>query len=192
LIERGHAPQNLADKRLRHRELTEIGICHSLFVADIHTRVLLRTRTGPLTVTHWQEGSALWDAVVPRRDDPAIPVRQDAYFILKHIERPEDKNRFHVFLEANRSTMSHQRMATKIVGYVAYYALERHMQKYPGMKAFLVGTVTQTRHHAEDLRKDLYPLIPHASSRDAYLFIRFEDLTLTSLLPKAAANAAPA
>jgi hypothetical protein len=52
--------------------------------------------------------------------------------------------------------------------------------------------VTQTRERPAELRKDLHPLIPHAASRDAYLFIPFDDLTLASLLPKAAANAAAA
>jgi hypothetical protein len=57
------------------------------------------------------------------------------------------------------------------------------------MQSFIVATVTETRSRAEELRKDLQPLVPPAA-RHAYLFIPFEDLTLTSLLPKAAANAA--
>jgi hypothetical protein len=86
--------------------------------------------------------------------------------------------------------MSHERMATKIAGYIAYYDQAGYRQKYNGMRSFIVATVTQTRERAEKLRKDLHPLIPHAASRDAYLFIPFEDLTLQSLLPKAAASAA--
>jgi hypothetical protein len=189
LIEHGYAPRDLVEKRLRHHELTEIGIRHSLFVADIHARVLLLTRGGPITLPHWQEGSALWDSVVPAKDDPAIPVRPDAYFVLRHAGRPEGKNKFHVFLEADRSTMSHERMAAKIAAYLAYYEQERHRRKYPGMQAFLVATVTETRQRAEELRKDLHPLIPRAA-RDAYLFMPFGELTLSSLLPKAATIAA--
>ncbi len=165
LIEHGYAPQDFAERRLRHHELTEIRIRHSLFVADIHTRVMLLTRNGLIALAHWQEGSRLWDSVVPRRVDPAIPIRPDAYFILKQADRPEGKNKFHVFLEADRSTMSHGRMATKIVGYLAYYEQDGYRQKYPGMRAFIVATVTQTRERAEQLRKDLHPLIPHAASR---------------------------
>ena len=187
LIEHGYAPRDFAERRLRHHELTEIGIRHSLFVADIHTRMLLLTRSGPIRIADWREGSALWDSVVQRRNDPAIPVRPDAYFVLKQDDRPEGKNNFHVFLEADRSTMSHQRMATKIAGYLAYYEQAGYRQKYQGMHSFIVATVTQTRGRAEELRKDLHPLIPHAASRDAYLFIPFEDLTLPALLPKAAA-----
>jgi hypothetical protein len=190
LIEHGYAPRDFAERRLRHHELTQIGIRHSLFVADIHTRMLLATRSGAIKLAHWQEGSALWDSVVPRRDDPAIPIRPDAYFILKQTDRPEGKNRFHVFLEADRSTMSHERMTAKTAGYLAYYEQGGYRQKYSGMRSFIVVTVTQTRQRAEELRKDLHPLIPHAASRDAYLFIPFEDLGLASLLPKAAAKVA--
>jgi hypothetical protein len=53
------------------------------------------------------------------------------------------------------------------------------------MKSFVVATVTQTRSRAKELRRDLHPLIPRAA-REAYPFIPFEDLTLTSLVPKAA------
>ena len=190
LIEEGFAPDSLKEKRLRHRELTEIGIRHSLFIADIHTRLLLLTRTGPIKLAHWEEGRTLWDTVPGRDGDAAIPVRPDAYFILKHAGRPEGKNKFHVFLEADRSTMSHERMAAKIAGYVAYYERRLHARKYPGMHSFLVATVTETRSRAEELRKDLHPLIPRAASRAAYLFIPFEDLTFATLLPKAAATAA--
>ncbi len=185
LVEHGYAPRDFAERRLRHNELTEIGIRHSLFVADIHSRMLLLTRTGSITLLHWQEGSALWDSVVPRKDEPANPIRPDAYFILSQANRPEGNNKFHMFLEADRSTMSHERMATKITGYLAYYEQDGHRQKYPGMRSFIVATVTKTRQRAEELRKDLHPLIPHAASRDAYLFIPFEDLTLGSLLPRA-------
>jgi len=58
------------------------------------------------------------------------------------------------------------------------------------MRTFLVVTVTETRRRAEELRKDLHPLIPHAAWRDAYRFIPFEDLTLAALLPKATADSA--
>jgi hypothetical protein len=189
LIEHGYAPKDLANKRLRHHELTEIGIRHSLFIADIHTRVLLLTKTGPITLSHWEEGVTLWDSV-PREGEAAIPVRPDAYFILKHSGRPQGKNKFHVFLEADRSTMSHERMAAKVSGYVAYYDQRLHARKYPGVRSFFVATVTETRSRAEELRKGLHPLIPRSAARDAYLFTAFEDLTLATLLPKAAAIAA--
>ena len=53
--------------------------------------------------------------------------------------------------------MSHERMATKIAGYVAYYEQGVYRQKYPGMRAFIVATVTQTRERAEELGKISIP-----------------------------------
>jgi hypothetical protein len=185
LIEHGYAPKDFAKRRLRHHELTEIGIRHSLFIADIHTRLLLLTKTGSLKLTHWEEGSTLWDTVAGS-DESLIPIRPDAYFVLTHAGRQDGKNTFHVFLEADRSTMSHERMAAKVNGYVAYYDQRLHTRKYPSMRSFLIATVTETRSRAEGLRKDLHPLIPRSAARDAYLFIAFEDLTLPSLLPRAA------
>jgi hypothetical protein len=51
------------------------------------------------------------------------------------------KKQISLFLEADRSTMSHQRMAMKIAGCLAHDHQERYRSKYPGMKSFLVATV---------------------------------------------------
>ena len=83
--------------------------------------------------------------------------------------------------------MSHERMATKITGFLAYYEKRLHVKKYADMQAFLVATVTETRSRATELRSDLLPLIPR-EARQSYLFIPFEDLTLATLLPKAASR----
>jgi hypothetical protein len=189
LIEHGYAEQDLREKRLRHNELAEIGIRHSLFVADIHMHLLILTRTGPVKIEVWREGQTLFDSVVVSKGEPALPVRPDAYFVLHHTGQPEGKNRLHFFLEADRSTMNHTRMATKISAYLAYYEQGRHARKYPGIPTFVVATVTQTPSRADELRRDLHPLIPHAAWRDAYLFIPFADLTLASLLPRARGSA---
>jgi Replication-relaxation len=180
LIEQGYAPADLAERRLRHNERSEIGIRHSLFIADIHARLLLLTRDTPITVHQWIEGPSIWDTVPGTDGFPAVPIRPDSYFILKHAELPRASATSHVFLEADRSTMAHSRMAAKIQGYLSYYEHHRYDKKYPSMKSFTVATVTQTRSRAEELRRDLQPLIPHGA-RAAYPFIPFEDLTLASL-----------
>jgi len=77
-----------------------------------------------------------------------------------------------------------------VAGYVAYHERRLHARENPGMHSFLVSTVTETRSRAEELRKDLYPLIPRAGWRDAYLFIPLEDLTLATLLPRAGGTGA--
>jgi len=93
LVEQGYAPHEFTEKRLRHRELSEIGIRHSLFIADIHARLMTQTRTGPIVIAHWQESAALWDSVVVKHGEGVIPVRPDAYFILKQVARSEGKTR---------------------------------------------------------------------------------------------------
>jgi hypothetical protein len=183
LIEEGYAPADIKEKRLRHNELTDFGIRHSLFVAEIHTRMLLLTRGRPVSLSKWIEGPPLWDTIPARDGQPAIPVRPDSYFVLERSKLPEGRNAVHVFLEADRSTMAHTRMATKIAGYLSYYEHRRYAKKYPGMQSFVVATVTQTRSRAEQLRRDLHPLIPRAA-RMAYPFIAFEDLGLERLMPE--------
>jgi len=183
LIEHGYAPADLAEKRVRHNELTEIGIRHSLFVADIHTRILLLTRTGPIALSQWIEGPSLWDTVPGRSGEPAIPIRPDSYFVLTNSGSRQEKNTVQVFLEADRSTMAHTRMTAKITGYLAYHESHRHTKKYPGMHSFVVATITQTRSRADELRRDLHQLIPRAA-QVAYPFIAFEDLTLERIAPE--------
>lgn len=185
LIEEGYAPGEVKEKRLRHNELTDFGIRHSLFVAEIHTRMLLLTRGNPVSLSKWIEGPPLWDTIPARGGGPAIPIRPDGYFVLTNSQLPDGKRTVHVFLEADRSTMAHTRMAAKIEGYLAYYNRRQYIKKHPGMHSFMVATVTQTRSRAEELRKDLHPLVPRAA-REAYLFIPFEDLTLASLVPRPA------
>lgn len=185
LIEQGYADADLMEKRLRHNEATEIGIRHSLFVADIHARLIVLTRNAPVRITVWREGPGLWDSVSIREGGAAVPVRPDAYLVLHDATRPAGKNHFHIFLEADRSTMNHTRMAKKISAYLAYYDQGRHSKKYPDMQTFTVATITQTRSRADELRADLHALIPRARWRDAYPFIAFENLSLQSLVPKA-------
>ncbi len=188
LMEAGLAPGDLAIKRFRYQELSDLGIRHSLFVTDIHVRLISLTRGTPILLCHWEEGPSLWDSETPAGEIRALPIRPDAYYVLKHTGLPEGKNTFHSFLEADRSTMSHKRMAAKILGYLAYYAQGRYALKYRGMQGFVVNTVTETRGRAQELRKDLHPMIPHAAWREAYPFVAFQDLTLASFLPKLAAS----
>src|ERR1700722_2361959 len=44
LIEQGHAPRELAEKRLRNNELKELGIRHAIFISDIHTKLIQLTK----------------------------------------------------------------------------------------------------------------------------------------------------
>lgn len=185
LVELGYLHQDLAAKRLRHGELKEIFLRHFLFVVDIHVRLLCLAELGPIKLVDWREGPALWDDVAVQdayRKEIIIPVRPDASFTLRDTRRPDGKNTFHFFLEADRSTMSHARMAQKITGYLNYFQKGLYRRKYPGMRTFAVATVTETRRRAESLNFDLAAAIP-AASRRAYPFTAFGDLSFEVLIP---------
>src|SRR6266571_8859111 len=53
LIEHGYAERTLADKRIRHYELKEIGLRHALHVANVHAHLILLARGTPITIEHW-------------------------------------------------------------------------------------------------------------------------------------------
>lgn len=186
IIEAGFAPRELAEKRLRHRELSEIGIRHALHLSDVHARMMLITRNTPIAIDEWSEGQRHWNTVRHPESSVLMPVRPDALCVLRHTGRPEERNKFYIFVEADRSTMSRTKMLTKLDAYLEYYRQGLHLRKYPRMNAFMVATITQTRARADALRKDLHPSIPHAAWREAYPFIAIQDLTLKALLPRAA------
>jgi hypothetical protein len=73
-------------------------------------------------------------------------------------------------------------MKQKISGYLNYFQKGLYRAKYPGMKTFGVATVTETRQRAESLHADLAGIIP-PSSRRAYPFMAFEDLSIEALAP---------
>jgi Replication-relaxation len=184
LIEHGYARQELAAKRLRHGELKEIFLRHFLFVVDIHVKILCLTRQGPIKLIAWREGPSLWDDVTVRDWESGgmtLPVRPDAYFTLRDERRPTNKDQYHFFLEADRSTMSHARMTQKINGYLNYFQQGRYRAKYPSMKTFTVFTVTETQARATALAVGLSSIINPASRR-AYPFKAFADLSLADLI----------
>lgn len=185
LIEHGYAERSLAAKRIRYRELTEIGLRHALHISNIHARLLMLTRSGPFKIVVWHEGKDLWDSVRSREGNAVIPVRPDIYFVLQNMERPEGRNRLHFFVEADRGTMSHERMQEKVSGYLRYHETQQFREKYPGMKSFHVVTVTETRGRAESLQDGLRPLVASAALQRAYPFVALEDLTLELLVPQA-------
>jgi hypothetical protein len=186
LIEEGYAPQELADRRLRHHELKEFGIKHAVFIATIHVKLLQLASAGGFTITKWVEGAALWDRVTTSKN-VVIPIRPDALFT---IAWPDGKGRFHYFLEADRGTMSHTRMREKITGYAAYFQQQRHTKKYPGMKVFRVATITETRGRADGLASEFRGMM-QAAWLAAYPVIAFEDLKLETLMPELAGDKRP-
>jgi hypothetical protein len=185
LFEAGFASDTVASRRVRDRELKPTTIHHLLFVSDILTKLFIEERTSQIKIVdHQHDGPALWDHSTVRDHqgkDIALPVRPDLKLALKDTTRPEGRNVSDFFVEADRGTMSGDRMEQKIRAYLAYYQQQRYAKKYPGMKMFQVLTVTETRSRAEYLEKRLAPVLPTGPARRAYHFIPFEDLKLEVL-----------
>jgi hypothetical protein len=180
LIEGGYAPRELADRRQRETEWKDLMIPHALLVSSIHTKFLLLTRHSSSKLAHWQHDEPkLWDSV-ETADGEKLPVRPDAYFVLRHARRPGEKNELHFFLEADVGTMSHTRLALKIKAYAAYHQQQRHVAKF-GMNFFQVAIVTQTKTRSDNLRAELYSPMSTAQRR-AYHFTSLDELTLGGLL----------
>jgi hypothetical protein len=185
LIEHGHAPRELAEKRLRHNERKELGIRHALFVASIHAKLMLLTRTGPVRIVNWVEGPSLKDRVKTLDENGAaivIPVYPDVWFTIQHAELPEGKNKFNFFIEADRGSMSHERMRAKVRGFIAYFQQGLHTKKY-GIKLFKVATICETKGRATELANTFRGMMEPAWSR-AYPVTGLEDLTLEALMPE--------
>jgi hypothetical protein len=189
LVEAGFAPPELLAHRPRHSELKEIWLKHFLLVVDVHVKLILQARAGTVRLIRWKEGPALWDHVTFREQgrEVTLPVRPDAFLILRDLTRPEGKNTLYFFLEADRSTMSHNRMESKLKAYVQYFQQGLHTRKHAGVKLFQVLTVTETPQRAQSLAAAMKDVIP-AQAQRWYHFIPLSKLSVEALLPPAAAT----
>lgn len=132
------------------RTLTGFFLEHALMISRFHAALILAARQrGDVAVDLWQQDRELWDRVTTD-DGETIPVCPDAYFVLRLLNEPDGKNRIHVFLEADRSTMTQKRFIAKMRGYWHYRASGKAEQKF-GVRNFLVLTVTKTPERAANL-----------------------------------------
>ena len=188
LVEAGYADETILARRPREHELKPIWLKHFVLVKDIQVKLVTLTRDTPIQLLNWTEGAALHDAVRVNFANGmrVFHVRPDAYFTLKDTSRPEGANTLKFFLEADRSTESHERIEAKIRGFVNYFAQNLHTRKYGDKKPFDVLVVTETDSRAASLATAMPHFIPKASQK-SYFFTSLQNLTLDLLLPKSAA-----
>lgn len=175
LVEHGYMSQEITERRLRQHEIKELGIRHAVFIADIHVRLTLLARKHAMTIASWVEGPLLWDRVTTSANE-IIPIRPDALFSIE-----TGSGRAHFFLEADRGTMAHSRMRSKVKGYQAYFHQRSYKHKYPDMELFRVATITETRGRAQSLLTEFRELMP-ASWSAAYPVLALQDLNNIDVL----------
>lgn len=137
----------------RNRDLQLRYIEHGLMISRLHAALMSATRAdGRVMVERWAQGKHLRDEVVIPHSDwkERIPVCPDAYFALHLLDHKEGDNRIHVFVEADRSTMTVPRFAVKMRGYWHYWRSGRQEKRF-GFRNFLVLTVTVSTERATNL-----------------------------------------
>lgn len=126
---------------------------HALMISRFQAALRFSLReTGNASLDRWYADGAIRDAVVVEHDASTerIPIAPDAFFTLRLANEPEGRNRVHVFLEADRGTMTAKRFLVKMRGYWHYWRSGRQEERF-GMKNFLVLTVTSTPERAASL-----------------------------------------
>lgn len=183
LVERGIASKELIEWRMRHHELKDLFLKHLLMISDIHTALEIATRESHIKLIHWKQGKELNDSVVIHEDGvkQKLPIQPDAFFILQDTARPEGKNKSYFFLEADRSTTTHQRFQRKIKAYWNYFQQGGHKKKH-NIEIFRVVTITLTKERAENLCEAVQDILPTAA-KDFYFFSPITNFSLTNPKP---------
>jgi hypothetical protein len=147
-------PAITVDWAEKNRQIGLRYLEHGLMVTRFRTALTLAARLrGDVVIEKWRQDQELRDAVVVEHADhrERIPVCPDAYFALRLTNEPQGSSRIHVFLEADRSTMTLKRMLTKLRGYWHYWRVGLAEKRF-GIRNFLVLTVTLTPERATNVR----------------------------------------
>jgi hypothetical protein len=178
LVEQGIAPKELIDFRLRHHELKELFLKHTMMIVEIHATLELAARNSHIKLAAWKEGEEIYDSinVSEHGRQRRLPVRPDGFFTLQDTNRPPDRNRIHFMLEADRSTTTQTRFKDKIVAYWNYLQSGKQEQRY-GIKHFRVVTVTLTDARAANLAQMAVEVTP-PQLRKFFLFTSLKHFSI--------------
>jgi len=118
---------------------------HSLMISDFKTIIELALKNnGQSKLYSWKEPGVIGGVYF---EGERLPVAPDAFFTI------EDKgDLLHFFLEADRSTMTLERMLNKLRAYWNWRAEGSHTRKF-GISNFRVLTVALTEERKENLRE---------------------------------------
>lgn len=134
-----------ADWAEKNRQLGAQYLEHALMVSRFQAALRFALRAnGSAALERWLGDGVIRDSVVVEHETSTerIPIAPDAFFTVKLLNEPDGRNRVHVFLEADRGTMTAKRFLTKLRGYWHWWRAGR--QERLGIKNFQVLTVART------------------------------------------------
>ena len=135
-------------KIMESKPSKEVGVSfmrHSLMISDFRLALEAALKNnGTFKLAVWREMGAI-DAV--HCDNCRLPIAPDAFFAIDHKDFV-----MHFFLEADRSTMTIERMLNKFKGYWNW-RLEGGQKRKLGIANFRVLTVCISEERAENLRQ---------------------------------------
>jgi hypothetical protein len=133
----------------KNRSLSTLFLTHTLAIARVRAALTVAGRRTGWTVTRFEAfGSDLTVKISAGKKTTTL--RPDALVTLTHSERPSGKNTLHYFLEADRSTMHHDKMARKFRSYESMRGANLHARHY-GLDPFRVLVVTKSNARAQEL-----------------------------------------
>jgi len=145
--------QTKTDWSEKNRRIGAAYLEHALMVSRFQAalRFALRIHGGAI-LERWISDGGVRDSVEVQHDTgrERIPIAPDAFFTLRLLNEPEGRNRVHVFLEADRGTMTTKRFVANMLGYWWYWRSGKQEERC-GIKNALVLTITKTPERAVNL-----------------------------------------
>lgn len=134
------------DWQQKNHEVKFPFLAHALMIADFRVALTKAVKQSPnMELAQWQQGKELRDTVsLKGRKLMVVP---DAFFTVKQ----QDKT-YNFFLEADRSTMTLERIRQKIAAYWHWKEEGRHEKKF-NIQRFRVLTITISEERKENIRK---------------------------------------
>ena len=148
--ETGHRPTG--DWAEKNRSLHSPYLEHALMVSRFHTALRHACAArGVVLVERWHGDGFLRDSVWAENNGrrARLPVVPDALCILRILEGAK-AGRIHMFLEADRSTMTTRRFVAKMSAYLAYGRSGRAEERL-GAKNFLIVVATKSTARMDSL-----------------------------------------
>ena len=146
----------------KNRQVRERYLAHALMVSRFRTALHYACdRVGTVAVERWLGDGAMASSVDVECNGyrNRIPIRPDAFFILNVIDGASP-GRVHVFLEADRGTMTVARFVEKLHGYFEFWR-SGAVEGILGVRNFVVLTTTTSPERAGNLAKASYAVADH-------------------------------